>query len=396
MWKYRMQTRTSNRRSLAGSLVLAALAVTLATPAAHAQDDTESPPRIGSDGAGPGNPGSDSPAPAKTDARQKPPVIAGSTKVNIDFVDTPLTELVKYMAEITGRNFILTDDLKGSVTIISHKPVTVAEAYEAFLSALSQAGYTTVTSGQATQVVALGDAASTPLRVYEGGEIPYTDNYVTQIIQMENVSVTDIQSVVQGLAGKSAKIIPYPATNTLIITDAGSNIRKIYRIITQLDVASPKSKLEIIPIVNSQASDIKTLIEQLYNVNATSTSSASSSSSAAADRPTGRRRRAAAAEETASTGATVSGRRITSSARARFGRRRMKPRSSRAVMSRWMPDLERRSSASFISSKEGGTPVSLRRSWMKRSNSFCLRVSMCPDPFSRAGRIGGPAQTRLN
>lgn len=295
MWKDRMQTRTSNRRSLTGSLVIAALAATLAAPAALAQEGGDSPPRLGPDGDAP-----------KTESRQKPPVLAGSTKVNIDFVDTPLTELVKYMAEITGRNFILTDDLKGSVTIISHKPVTVAEAYEAFLSALSQAGYTTVTSGQATQVVALGEAASTPLRVYEGAEIPYTDNYVTQIIQMENVSVTDIQSVVQGLAGKSAKIIPYPATNTLIITDAGSNIRKIYRIISQLDVASPKSKLEIIPIVNAQASDIKTLIEQLYNVNATSSSS-SSSSSAAAERPTGRRRRAAAAEETSSAGATVAG-----------------------------------------------------------------------------------------
>ena len=53
---------------------------------------------------------------------------------------------------------------------------------------------------------------------------------------------------------------------------------------------------------------------------------------------------------------TGSGSLITSMARARFGRRRMKPRSSRAVISRWMPDLERRSSASFISSKEGGTP----------------------------------------
>src|SRR5216683_5135431 len=73
---------------------------------------------------------------------------------------------------------------------------------------------------------------------------------------------------------------------------------------------------------------------------------------------------------------TDSGSLITSMARARFGRRRMKPRSSSAVIRRWMPDLERRSSASFISSKEGGTPASFNRSWMKRSSSYCLRVSM--------------------
>ena len=52
-----------------------------------------------------------------------------------------------------------------------------------------------------------------------------------------------------------------------------------------------------------------------------------------------------------------SGSLTTSSARARLGRRRMNPRSSRAVIRRWMPDFDRRSSASFISSKEGGTPA---------------------------------------
>src|SRR4051812_2586908 len=71
---------------------------------------------------------------------------------------------------------------------------------------------------------------------------------------------------------------------------------------------------------------------------------------------------------------------ITSMARARLGRRRMKPRSSSAVIRRWMPDLERRSSASFISSKEGGTPASFSRSLMNRRSSYCLRVSISTNP----------------
>jgi ATP-dependent RNA helicase DDX1 len=52
----------------------------------------------------------------------------------------------------------------------------------------------------------------------------------------------------------------------------------------------------------------------------------------------------------------------TSSALALWARRRRKPRSSSAVISRWIPDLDARSRASFISSKEGETPVSLMRS----------------------------------
>src|SRR6266576_3721239 len=76
----------------------------------------------------------------------------------------------------------------------------------------------------------------------------------------------------------------------------------------------------------------------------------------------------------------ISGSLITSMARARLGRRRMKPRSSSAVMRRWIPDFERRSSASFISSKEGGTPDSFRRSLMNRRSSYCLRVSISTNP----------------
>src|SRR5215210_6863729 len=75
-----------------------------------------------------------------------------------------------------------------------------------------------------------------------------------------------------------------------------------------------------------------------------------------------------------------SGSLITSIARARLGRRRMKPRSSRAVINRWMPDLERRSSASFISSNDGGTPDSFRRSLINRRSSYCLRVSISTNP----------------
>src|SRR3954452_4403484 len=56
-----------------------------------------------------------------------------------------------------------------------------------------------------------------------------------------------------------------------------------------------------------------------------------------------------------------------------------------------MPDFERRSSASFISSNEGGTPASFSRSLMNRSSSYCLRVSISTSPqFDDPVRSLGP------
>ena len=65
-----------------------------------------------------------------------------------------------------------------------------------------------------------------------------------------------------------------------------------------------------------------------------------------------------------------------SKARARWAKRRINPRSSKAVIRRWMPDFDFKSSASFISSNEGGTPSLSMRVRMKSKSSICLRVNI--------------------
>lgn len=242
------------------------------------------PPRPGGDANGEGGP------PPGGVASRKVPCVPPTAKVTMDFADSPLADVVKYMAEITCRNFILSDDLKGTVTIISHQQVSVAEAYEAFLSALEVAGYTTVTVGKSTKIVQTSKAANAPLRVYEGDDIPGTDNFVTQIIELENVSVSEISTIVKELAGPSARVISYAPTNTLILTDAAYNIRRVYRIVKQLDVAAPKSKMEVVTIRYAAAADVERILEEVYGVAATSTTTAATTpaSRTAASRRRGR------------------------------------------------------------------------------------------------------------
>jgi general secretion pathway protein D len=235
--------------------------------------------------------------PPGTASSQKVPCVSPTTKVTIDFADAPLSDVTKYMAEITCRNFILGEELKGTITIISHAQVTVGEAYEAYLSALEVAGYTTVTVGKSTKIVQTAKAANAPLRVYEGDDIPGTDNFVTQIVPLDNVSVTEISTIVKELSGPNAKVIAYAPTNTLMITDAAYNIRRVYRIVKQLDVAAPKSKLEVVPIRFATAADVEKILEEVYGVAATASASASSAGAGAGGGAAARRRRREGAEE---------------------------------------------------------------------------------------------------
>jgi general secretion pathway protein D len=217
---------------------------------------------------------------APAPSTQKAPCMPSKGKVTMDYVDAPVSDVVKYMAEITCRNFIIKDDLSGKITIISHQQVGVDEAYEAFLSALEINGYTTVQVGKNTQVVPTTEAANHPLKVLQPDDpIPATDNYVTQIVQVENVSVSDMASVVKELAGTKVRVVAYAPTNTLIITDSAFNIRRVVRIVSQLDVAAPKAKLEVVPLRYATAANVAAILQDVYSVEASSSSSSSSKTS---------------------------------------------------------------------------------------------------------------------
>ena len=86
--------------------------------------------------------------------------------------------------------------------------------------------------------------------------------------------MSDVEGVVRSLSG-TANLIAYQPTNTLIVTDSGVNIRRMWRIVSELDVASPRSSMRVIPIHHADASEIARMIEELYGV-ATSESSSSS------------------------------------------------------------------------------------------------------------------------
>jgi general secretion pathway protein D len=188
------------------------------------------------------------------------------TLVNIDFVETDLKDVIKYFAEITGRNFLLADSLKGKITIISPTPVTVAEAYEAFLSALDAAGFTTITEGRLTRVVPNKSSIREPIRLYTEEYLPYTANMVTRILRLENIAVDDITKIVSKMVGDGGDVTAYTPTNALIITDSANNIRRIEELLHELDISAPTQSVEIIELQWADATDMVEKIKTMFGV----------------------------------------------------------------------------------------------------------------------------------
>jgi general secretion pathway protein D len=161
------------------------------------------------------------------------------------------------MSELTGRNFVYDETVKGKVTIISPDGMTLNEAYQLFLSVLNVKGYTLVPTGKVNKVVPIKNAKETNLPTIFNGQKLATDQFVTRLVRLEHLDAATIaNSVLVPLMPSSGHIVAYPPTNTLIMTESAANINRLIRILDQLDQPSAANLLEVIPLNNADAEEV--------------------------------------------------------------------------------------------------------------------------------------------
>ncbi len=177
--------------------------------------------------------------------------------VTIDFDNVDIPVFVKFMSEITGKNFVIDNNVKGKVTIYSPKQISITEAYKVFESVLEVHGFTTVPSGDVIKIVPAKDAKEKSIETRLAGEKANpSDKIVTQIVSLNHANPDEMKKVLDPLISRSSIILSYPPTGMLVITDYLSNIRRLQTIITSLDVAGVGEQISVIPIRYAAASEV--------------------------------------------------------------------------------------------------------------------------------------------
>ncbi len=183
---------------------------------------------------------------------------------SFDFPETTLEDLTKQMQKLTGINLIMDGKgLKGKVSIIAPSPITVGDAWKAYLTALEINGFTLVKSGSFYKIVATRDIRYTPTKIYTGSYTPNTDNYVMRILPLKNIDSTEVTRSFRPFMSRYGRIIDIKQTNTIIVQDTGSNINRLVRLIKFIDVPGYEESLTIIPVKNSSAQEIATLLDKI-------------------------------------------------------------------------------------------------------------------------------------
>jgi general secretion pathway protein D len=179
-----------------------------------------------------------------------------------NYKDADLSQIIQAVSEVTGKNFIIDPRVNAKVTMLSATPMSPAAFYEAFLSVLQVYGYVAVPAGKVIKIVPNTDARQLPANDLPNDVSRTSDEIVTQIISMKNVSAAQLVPILRPLIPQYGQLAAYAAGNMLIISDRASNVSRIVRIVQRMD-ESGDEPIEVIALHNASAADVVRIVNSL-------------------------------------------------------------------------------------------------------------------------------------
>lgn len=180
----------------------------------------------------------------------------------LNFNNADIRTVIAAVAEMSGRNIIIDPQVSGRVTVVARQALAAEEVLPVFERILRVHGFIAIEDGPVLRIV--------PDQVArQDGRVPLDDmgldgeSAVTRLIQPEHVRAAEVSQLLRTLIPASAYMAHHEASNTLIIADRASNVRRIEQIVSRLDAASDH-ELEPIALSHADATEVVALIARLY------------------------------------------------------------------------------------------------------------------------------------
>ncbi|TAL93080.1 MAG: type II secretion system protein GspD [Rhodanobacter sp.] len=190
-----------------------------------------------------------------------PPVRVDDDVVTLNFVNANIEGVVKLISKITGKNFVIDPRVKGSINIVSARPVPRALVYEVFVSALRLQGIAAIEDRGIVKIVPEADAKQQP--AITTGTHASGDRIETRVFTLRYESAAQLVPVLRPLISPNNTINAYQNNNTLVITDYANNLQRLARIIESIDQPSVSGPV-VIPLHYASAVDVAGMVNRLF------------------------------------------------------------------------------------------------------------------------------------
>jgi general secretion pathway protein D len=193
-------------------------------------------------------------------AAQGQPAASDDT-VTLNFVNADIHAVVKAVAEMTGRNFLIDPRVQGTVNIIAPKPVPRNMVFPILLSALRVQGFAAV-GGDLGYVNVVPEADAKFFAGTRAGTRARGDQIVTEVFQLQHEPAQQVVATLRPLVTPNNVINAFPASNTVVITDYASNLARLRKVIATVDQPAP-SELATIKLRYAAAVDVGQAVQRL-------------------------------------------------------------------------------------------------------------------------------------
>ena len=185
--------------------------------------------------------------------------------VTIDFDEVDIPVFIKFISELTGKNFVIDKGVRGKVTIISPNKISVDEAYKVFESVLEVNGFTAVPSGDIIKIVPAASARTMSVKTRLRREaMDSEDKVVTQLIPLRYADPDELKKLFAPFISKNSIMVSYPPTRTLIVTDVQSNIKRLMSLARAIDVEGVGEEINVIPLEYASADKLAKSLNTVF------------------------------------------------------------------------------------------------------------------------------------
>jgi general secretion pathway protein D len=180
----------------------------------------------------------------------------------LNLKDADINTLITTVSEVTGKNFIVDERVKGKVTVISSRPMSSEAVYETFLAVLAVKGYAAVPAGAVIKIVQDSTARQEGgARLSDGTGRP-DDDVVTHVFEIQNVSAAQLVPILRPLVPQWGHLVAYGPSNMLIISDRAANVVRLGRLIEAIDRTGDR-EVEMVKLQHAGAADIVRILTTL-------------------------------------------------------------------------------------------------------------------------------------
>lgn len=192
-------------------------------------------------------------------AVQAQPAARGSQpSYTVNFKDTDIHEVIKFVADATGKTIVIDPRVKGRIKVISQTTVNKDELFELFLTILEVHDFTAVQVGDVVRILPLKDARSSPVPVQDESDVgnrASTNGYVTEVIQLKNIEAAKVLPVLRPLVPQHSHLSSYTESNVIVVSDTAPNIARLRDVIERIDTAALPTT-EVVPLKYADAEDL--------------------------------------------------------------------------------------------------------------------------------------------